>query len=532
MHKVRVIFYSVIASVICIVVSVAGTYGAFWSLTASEETERLEAEAKTALARVNRTFFTSEELLNAYAVLDVPLCSAKHIDIMRMGILEHPEIEEIGFIQNGHQVCSSWGVAKTFIAEKSPDFVTSSSMQVSVGVKPEYGQHSTRIVLQYGMYEALLNPALFHDPIDDKDQQLSVLTNTGVILTTVNNPDTNLLTSLVKNSTGRFHQGRLFAVVRGGDLVAITSESSETFLQKVKDLHSTILTIGGIISAILIAGIIWYTRKRLSPVSLLAKAVENKEFIVHYQPIMNLATGQCVGAEALVRWQKPDGKMVRPDLFIPLAERSGLILPITDQIIDIVAREMADFLAQYPHTHIAINISAQDMKTGRVLSVMNKALQHSGIKQTQIWLEATERGLMDIKAAKIVIENARNSGYRIAIDDFGTGYSSLSHLQGLPLDTLKMDKSFVDTINAEKNKESITDHIIAMARTLKMTIVAEGIENPEQASYLGALNVEYGQGWLYSKALPAAEFIAFCENSLREASENEKTKNQTNDAFA
>lgn len=524
MHKERVIFYSVIAAIISIAISMAVTFGLSWSLTSSSETTQLQSLGESTLKRANRAFKNSFELLKAFNEMRVDNCSQKHIDIMRGAIIEHPEIEEIGFIQDKRLACSSWGIVTTNIPEEPGKFVTKDNMQLTPGIKSQLSHSNTRIALQYGVYNVLINPKLFFDPIADDDTQLAVMTKNGDNLIAVNGPDLALMQSLVADSSDNLQEGRLFSVVRSGDLVAITSESQATLMQKIRDQNPKTLLFGGLLAAILIAAIVWYTRKKLSPLSMLKRAIDNKEFIVHYQPIINLATGKCVGAEALVRWKKPDGSMVRPDLFIPLAERSGLILPLTDQIIDNVVREMAGFLATNPQMHIAVNISAQDMKTGRILGVMNKALLRTGIKQTQIWLEATEQGLMDIKSAKIVIENARSSGYRVAIDDFGTGYSSLSHLQGLPLDTLKVDKSFVDTIDATSEQESgsITNHIIAMARTLKMTIVAEGIENSDQASYLGALNVEYGQGWLYSKALPADEFLAYC--AQKEAgTETEKT---------
>lgn len=511
MHKVNVIAYAIGATLLGAILSLGITYGAFWYTTASQEADSLKELSTATLHRVNRAFTSSWELLSAYAVLDMPPCSPMHITVMRTGILDHPEIEEIGFVQDNILRCSSWGVANNAVEEKLPDFVTHNSMQVTTNVEPVFGKRHSRIAVQYGMYSALLNPALFNDAVDNPEVQLSVLTNTGVVLSTVNNPDRAQLAALLKKSDRMFDDGRLVSVLRDGDFVVIASESDRRFLALLASRHTTILTIAGLLSALIAGGIFWYARKKLSPLSLLAKAVENKEFVVHYQPIIDLSTKRCVGAEALVRWQKKDGTMVSPDLFIPLAERSGLILPITDQIIDMIVTQMASFLEEHPHTHIAVNISAHDMKTGRILAVLNKALARTSIRHAQIWLEATERGLMDIKAARIVIENARNDGYHVAIDDFGTGYSSLSHLQGLPLDTLKMDKSFVDTINAQSEQAAgtITNHIIAMARTLKMSVVAEGIENADQASYLGALNVEYGQGWLYSKALPADAFIAY-----------------------
>jgi sensor c-di-GMP phosphodiesterase-like protein len=271
---------------------------------------------------------------------------------------------------------------------------------------------------------------------------------------------------------------------------------------------------GILIAALVIAVVVWFLRRRLSPRGELANAVRRREFVVHYQPLIELKTGLCIGAEALVRWQRPGGTMVRPDLFIPLAEASGLILPITDQVVEAVVADLGDLLRATRGLHVAVNLSARDIKTGRILPIIHAALAGTGIEKHQIWLEATERGFMDIDAARETLEQARGHGHAISIDDFGTGYSSLSHLQGLPLDALKIDKSFIDTICTDSATSSVTPHIIAMAKSLKLKIVAEGIETQMQADYLLAREVEYGQGWLFAKAMPAAEFIAFYRGNV------------------
>jgi sensor c-di-GMP phosphodiesterase-like protein len=280
-----------------------------------------------------------------------------------------------------------------------------------------------------------------------------------------------------------------------------------------------LLPVGAFLAAFIVGIVAWFSRKRLSPLGELTLAVQNREFIVHYQPIVDLKTGQCVGGEALVRWQRPDGSLVKPDLFIPLAEDSGLIQPITDQIIETVIRDLGKLLLTDRALHISVNLSTEDVKTGRVLPVLEKALQHTGILTRQIWLEMTERSFLEIDVARSTVVKARELGHAIAIDDFGTGYSSLQYLEGLPLDALKIDKSFVDTIGRSTATSSVTSHIIDMAKTLNLVIIAEGVETREQWDYLRSRNVDLGQGFFFAKPMPASEFIAYCARTRKRPGE-------------
>jgi len=297
----------------------------------------------------------------------------------------------------------------------------------------------------------------------------------------------------------------------------VVIEARASVLARLHHEQFLMLPFGIVMGAFIVAIVIWLSRRRLSPRGELAIAVQRREFIVHYQPMIELKTGLCIGAEALVRWQRPGGALVRPDLFIPLAEESGLILPITDQVVEAVIADLGALLVRERRLHIAVNLSADDIKTGRILDFIRFAAADTGIRPQQIWLEATERGFMDVTAARETLDQARGCGHWVAIDDFGTGYSSLSYLQDLPLDALKIDKSFIDTIDTDSATSSVTPHIINMAQTLKLKIIAEGIETRAQADYLLARGVDYGQGWLFSKALPAREFIAFYNRNKSEA---------------
>jgi len=284
-----------------------------------------------------------------------------------------------------------------------------------------------------------------------------------------------------------------------------------TFREHMRNAEFVFVTAGLLLAGFFACFIIWLLRRRLSPRSELALAVSNREFIAHYQPIIALATGCCIGAEALVRWRRPDGALVRPDLFIPLAEDTGLVQPITDQVVEAVVADLGGLLRADRRLHIAINLGAADISSGRILPVLVRTLEGTGIEPQQIWLEATERGFVDIEGARRTLAELRRRGHMTAIDDFGTGYSGLKYLQRLPVDALKIDKSFIDAVDTEAPTSHVTEHIIQLARELKLRIVAEGVESETQAAYLRQRGVDFAQGWLFSRALPAEDFIAFCE---------------------
>jgi sensor c-di-GMP phosphodiesterase-like protein len=178
-------------------------------------------------------------------------------------------------------------------------------------------------------------------------------------------------------------------------------------------------------------------------------------------------------------------------------------------------KDLNELLVQHRSLHVAINFCAEDIRTGRILETVEKRISRTGIENRQIWMEATERGLLDITEASKTIAEARTRGHKVAIDDFGTGYSSLQYLQSLPLDALKIDKSFIDTINKQTATSSVVSYIIDMAKALKLSVVAEGVETKEQADYLIEHGVEFAQGWYYSKPMPADLFIAYVHSDLQ-----------------
>jgi sensor c-di-GMP phosphodiesterase-like protein len=246
--------------------------------------------------------------------------------------------------------------------------------------------------------------------------------------------------------------------------------------------------------------VMYYVGLRSSPQAMIRAAARNHNFYVEYQPVVDLATRQIVGAEALVRWKRGD-TVISPASFIPLAEESGVISLITDSVMDIVSRDLPRLMELDPKFRVAINFSATDLKTDLTIDKLVGFLGKSGASPQNLIVEATEHGLISGLETCRVVARIREAGFRVAIDDFGTGYSSLSCLQSLGLDFLKIDKSFVDNIGTDGVTSEVVLHIIEIARSLNLRIVAEGVETDAQAVFLKKRNVEFAQGWLFGRPM-------------------------------
>lgn len=193
-----------------------------------------------------------------------------------------------------------------------------------------------------------------------------------------------------------------------------------------------------------------------------------------------------MGAEALIRWRRHDGTMVRPDVFIPEAEESGLIHYITKEVFRLVAQDTACFLKEHPHLHIGINLSSKDLMKAETVHLVCDLIRKMDVKPHNLIIEATERGFMQADVAQRIIDDIHALDVKIAIDDFGTGYSSLSCLENFHLDYLKIDKSFIDTIGGDAATSHVASHIIEMARSLNLEMIAEGGGNGGAALLSGA----------------------------------------------
>ncbi|MCP4596600.1 EAL domain-containing protein [Neptuniibacter sp.] len=242
----------------------------------------------------------------------------------------------------------------------------------------------------------------------------------------------------------------------------------------------------------------------------LRQAIKNQEFSLHYQPQFNIQSGAIIGAEALIRWQHPERGLVPPDMFIPIAEETGLINQIGELALFKACRQLMNWRSKgFNLPKVSVNVAGKQIISGQIINQVNDALATTGLSPESLEIELTETTLMQQTEKTIATLNQlRELGVTISIDDFGTGYSSLSYLKTLPIQTIKIDRSFVQDIPTDSNDVAITRAIIALSKTLQLSVIAEGLESEQQQTFLIKENCLQAQGFLFSRPLPSEQFYS------------------------
>jgi diguanylate cyclase (GGDEF)-like protein len=255
---------------------------------------------------------------------------------------------------------------------------------------------------------------------------------------------------------------------------------------------------------------------RLDTETALRRALEHDELVVHYQPVVELDSGRIVGAEALVRWERPGHGLVPPAGFIAIAEECGLIVPIGEWVMERACRDLAQWRRDGSSStaqglELAINLAQRQLAAPGLHQIVERSIRGAGVPADRVCLEVTETDIMaDAQQTAHTLQRLKDLGVSIAIDDFGTGYSSLAYLKLFPVDVLKLDRSFVDGLGHDPNDTAIAATILALARTLSVRSLAEGIETATQLGELRRLACDLGQGFFFSKPMPADELVRLC----------------------
>ncbi|HEV2700557.1 MAG TPA: EAL domain-containing protein [Steroidobacteraceae bacterium] len=471
---------------------------------------------------LHRSEATADQVFAAQAALiaghSADPCSDSNIAIMRRFDLASSYLQAIGYVKDGVLLCSSLGRDVKSVVLGPVDWATPSKVQVRIKVVFPFDPATSYLVTESPEgFAAIINKDL---PLDvatnETDASLSAFsTGNGRIMASHGfvdppwvGPNSDTLPRTQAIATFVDHN-YVVAVARSSRyyIGAIAALPVSYMSAQVRATSMILLPVGVIAGLVLAFATVYLGRLQLAMPAVIRTALKRREFFLMYQPIVDLRTRQWVGAEALLRWRRPGGEMVRPDLFIQAAEDAGLIQRITRHVVTLVARDVEDLFTRRPDFHIAINISSDDLHAESTVALLQQLARDTHATAGNLIVEVTERGLVRRDPAHKIVRALRASGIRIAIDDFGTGYSSLAFLESFELDFLKIDKSFVDTMNLDTPTSQVALHIIEMAKSLNLRMVAEGVESEAQAQFLSERGVQFAQGWLFAKAIPLHELI-------------------------
>nr|WP_054474701.1 EAL domain-containing protein [Achromobacter sp. 2789STDY5608615] len=308
--------------------------------------------------------------------------------------------------------------------------------------------------------------------------------------------------------------GSTHSVAGRGDLAIRVMAPPEAVVRAWQQLLVGYLPVALLCGALLAFGAYRLQVSRQSFKEQLRRAMAADEFHVEYQPVYGNRTGRCEGVEALMRWTRPGVGPVRPDIFIAAAEADNMIVPLTQHLLKLIQRDMQGW-ATPPDFHIAVNVAPEHLSCPALVADVQAF--RGAIRPSLMVLEITERSLIsDSGQARRNIDTLREQGVFVAIDDFGTGHCSLSYLQKFPVDYLKIDKGFVQTIEPGGEETPVLDVIITLSHRLGLAVVAEGVEMPEQFTYLTARGVAFIQGYLFARPMRSADFVRwYAENAAR-----------------
>jgi sensor c-di-GMP phosphodiesterase-like protein len=480
-----------------------------------QEEQRALGYAREVLSRSEATAREIDEGVTALkAVNGSNPCSAASLELMRKIDVSSAFIQAIGAIDGTLLLCSSLTGVGPAVELGLPDVIQPSGVRIWSHVELPFARGRSFLVIGRGHFGAIVHKGL-PIAVTAADAGLSVATLSGpqrAVLTSRGSVKTEWLSALRGADQITFRDGDQVVAVAASKrylIDAVAALPVTALNNRIWDIARTVVPLGALMGALLAWAAIVLARMQLAMPAVLRAALKRKELFMVYQPVVDLHTGQWVGAEALIRWHRPKGEAVRPDVFIVAAEDNGMIRQVTqDVVLEQVGAHARKLFRQYPDFHVAINLAADDLQSEHTIALLQKLIDVTGAGPDNLMVEATERSFAAPHAVRNVINGLRRAGIRIAIDDFGTGYSSLSFLENLHFDLLKIDKSFIDTLDTGAATSQVIHHIIEMAKALNLEMVAEGVETPAQAEFLRQRGVHYAQGWLFAEAMSFEELLA------------------------
>jgi sensor c-di-GMP phosphodiesterase-like protein len=485
----------------------------FWlhGLINRQGQEEVEASAKRAVALAESRVALVISTLDGLAARGVDSCRPDDIEAIRRAAFETMPIKEIAVVGPGGQtLCTDLGLPLGHRKEIWSEPLGGASWYSIAHVQLENGQSVIRLSREVdggpNGLAALIPVSLFLPQLSAQGGPFSAFAQIATA--------SGALVGNVGERAGA--AGQTFMASMKSDKFGFTTEismSRDRVNSGSSDLQWLgLFATGAVIILLGVFSMMMPKRRSGDPVAELERALAAGEFVPYYQPIVDIRSGQLRGAEVLVRWRKPDGSLVYPGSFIPLAESSGMIRAMTRDLMKRVCIEAGPALGLRPAIKISFNFAGQLFSDESIVKDVRNIFSGSPIKLSQVVLEVTERDpIENFTATRQTIAALQGLGVRIAIDDVGTGHSGLSYMLKLGVDIIKIDKMFVDAIGTDRNSTTIVETLVDLAHNMRMDVVAEGVENFEQVMYLRELGVRSAQGYVFAPPLPGKSFLQLIE---------------------
>ena len=510
---------AVMAGVLVAAVPIAAIHHGLTAYVERHAAEEVRLAAQRAVAQAEWRIGQAIAALGEIGKAGLKSCADLDADTVRRAVMTTTPIKELTVLDaDGTALCPQLGAA-TRSRPLSRDLRTADDRAFLAVVRPLEGGRALRVTWRraedpLALVAVIPADMFLPDASSGKaasEPALRVMLSEGTLVAAPNEvrETADGDTVIAQNESSRYPLTATASVARAAvlgehrDLIAVGALGGGALV--VLALAFSILLPGGL---------------RASPLGDMERALEAGEFVPYYQPIVDLRSGKVVGAEVLMRWRRRDGTLVPPAAFIPQAEASGLILPMTRVLMTAARDELGAVLGPRPHVKIGFNLTARHFTSEAVVEEVRDVFGASPIRLTQIVLEVTERQpLDDLDMARRVIAALQRLGCTVAIDDVGTGHGGLSYMLKLGVDLIKVDKLFVDAIGTERYSKTIIEMLIDLARNMGMEISAEGVETFEQVAYLRRCGIYLAQGYVFAPALPGPLFRQLLETAQPLASD-------------